>query len=58
MLKNISNLGKELSKKEQMTINGGTGLLIGCFQRITSCSPTQRGWAVSHRKNDIGCCDL
>jgi hypothetical protein len=58
MLKNISNLGKTLSKKEQMIINGGLGLLQGCYQRPTPCSMTQRGWAVDHRKNNVGCCTL
>ncbi|MEM6718183.1 MAG: hypothetical protein AAF611_02605 [Bacteroidota bacterium] len=58
MLKNISYLGKELSKKEQASINGGIGVFYACYQRIQRCSPNLVGWAVDNGKNGIGCCQL
>ncbi|SNR15115.1 hypothetical protein [Tenacibaculum jejuense] len=36
MLKNISNLGKKLNKKEQTTITGGEFCMIHCLDECIS----------------------
>ncbi len=33
MLKNVSSLGKSLSKSEQKSVNGGIRFPIGCYRR-------------------------
>lgn len=50
MLKNISNLGTTLDKKEQKEINGGLRLIM-CY----SCNPLPPGYACM---NKVYCGDI